>query len=323
MTVSAILTPFRRYTYAFSAFLAALLLIGDLAGGSTLLQSRFLPGTLAAFAPLALAAMASTPAILSGGGGLDISIGPLMTLVNVLFGLVLLRHGLGAAYVAIPLLVGFGAFVGAVNGTVVSMFRFQPVIATLCMYFILGGVSLQILPQPLALGHNWTTSLGGSIGPIPGALFTIGAPLAFWGLLGRTSFLKSLYAVGGNDASAYSAGVNISLVRVLAYALGGAFAAVAGIALTALLQSSDSSTSSEFLLIAIASVALGGTPLVGGRGSMVGALTGAACIFLIENLLDTLNVSGLWLDVFYGGALIVAVVIGSRLTVDRRTRAIA
>ena len=80
-----------------------------------------------------------------------------------------------------------------------------------------------------------------------------------------------------------------------------------------MIRSADSSLGLQYTLIAIAAVALGGTPVGGGRGGLVGALVGAACIFLIQNLLSGLNISALWLDVVYGGVLIAAVILSSQL----------
>src|SRR3954467_1636335 len=106
------------------------------------------PGELATLAPFAIVAMASTPAILSGGGGLDISIGPLTILANViLIELFLPSSGLDSAWVAIPLLMLIGAAIGAFNGALVALLRYQPVIATLCTFFILAGVIQKISPS--------------------------------------------------------------------------------------------------------------------------------------------------------------------------------
>jgi ribose transport system permease protein len=145
-------------------------------------------------------------------------------------------------------------------------------------------------------------------------------PLLIWMVLRRTAYLKTLYAVGGDDVTAFSAGVNVAAVRVLAYTLGGVFAAIGGIALTALIQSADSSNSTQYTLVAIAAVALGGTSLGGGRGGLACSILGAACIYLIQNLLDSLHVSTLWLQVVYGGLLLFAVVLGARLAAGRRLR---
>ena len=101
-------------------------------------------------------------------------------------------------------------------------------------------------------------------------------------------------------------------------ALGGIFAAIAGIALTGLIHSADSTLGLQYTLTAIAAVSLGGTPVGGGRGGLVGAFLGAICIYLIQNLLGNLNVSAQWLDVVYGVVLIIAVILSAQLRPRRR-----
>ncbi|UGS36163.1 ABC transporter permease [Capillimicrobium parvum] len=273
------------------------------------------PAQLATLAPFALIAMASTPSIVSGGGGLDISVGPLSIVVNVVLVSWLLPHaGLGSPVVAILILLAIGAGVGAINGALVAIFRYQPVIATLCAFFVLAGIALKIAPSPRTVTDvQWLSSLGDQVGPIPGALILMAIPAAIWLALSRTSFHRVLYAVGGNDATAYSAGVDVVAVRIAAYALGGLFAAVAGIALTALVLSTQTAGVASYTLIALAAVALGGTPLGGGRGGLLGSVLGAVCIYELQTALSALGVAASWNQVVYGGLLVVGVLVGARL----------
>ena len=157
----------------------------------------------------------------------------------------------------IPIVVLIGAAIGAINGVLVAVFRYQSVIATLCTFFVLAGVIAKIAPAPkTAPAGTWLTGLGDTVGPVPGGLLLIAAPLIVWWLLSRTAFHRNLYAVGGNDATAFSAGIDVTAVRVVAYSLGGAFAAVGGIALTALVNSTQAAGFAQYTLIALAAVAL-------------------------------------------------------------------
>jgi ribose transport system permease protein len=135
-------------------------------------------------------------------------------------------------------------------------------------------------------------------------------PVVAWLLIRRTPYYKALYAVGGDEVASYSAGINTIRVKLLAYTLGGAFAGIGGIALTALLSSADAGIGPTYTVVAIAAVALGGTSLAGGRGGLIGAFIGAADIFLIQNLLTAKGLSSLWLPLLYGSILIVSLVIG-------------
>ena len=168
--------------------------------------------------------------------------------------------------------------------------------------------------NPTAAPPSWTQHVAEGFGPIPGGLVLIAIPVVVWILLQRLPYHRVLLSVGGNDATAFSAGINVTVVRIVAYTLGGVFAAVAGIAIATLLQSSDGNAGLEYVLIALAAVALGGTPIGGGRGGLLGAIVGAAAIFLIQNLLSALHVDAYWLQVAYGAMLIVGCVIGLKTT---------
>jgi ribose transport system permease protein len=273
--------------------------------------------TLGDLAPFALAGMASTPAILAGGGGIDLSVAPLMGFTNILLVTRLLGTPFGRPLAAVPILVVIGAGVGLVNGVMVTKLRIPPVIATLGTYFVLSGVDLGLVPNPVTAPPNWTNNVAGSIGPVPGALLAVGLPLLLWLGLRRTPFVEALLAVGDHDATAFSAGMNVDTVRIAAYALGGAIAGVGGIALTGLVASADSQVFSDYVLVALAAVALGGTNMAGGRGGMLLSVIGAGCVFILENLLTDLHASAYFIQVAYGGVLLVAILVGSRLFTHR------
>jgi ribose transport system permease protein len=268
--------------------------------------------TFADLVPLALVAVASTPAMMSGPGGIDVSVGPIAGLIGIIYVVYLQPHGMGGPLLAIPIALLIGAGIGVVNGVLIAKFRYQPVIATLCMYFIIGGFSEEILPTPRAT-NGWMTDLVGSIGPIPGGLVMLGVPLVIWALILRWSaFIRTLRAIGGNSIAAYTAGVDVTTARIVAYALGGFFAAIAGFSLIAVTRNADPALGAQYTILAFAAVSVGGTVFGGGRGGIVGAVLGAACIYLIENLLTNVNASSYWAQVAYGAVLVIAMVYSSR-----------
>jgi ABC-type sugar transport system ATPase subunit/ribose/xylose/arabinose/galactoside ABC-type transport system permease subunit len=300
------------------AVLAVALLVANVAVQHSFLYWSSWIITFAELATPALAAMASTPAIL--GGGIDISIAPLFTMVSVVIEVVLLGHGITSAAVILPVAIVFGAAVGALNGVLVNYGRYQAVVATLCMNFILSGFALAYAPAPVSGTTGWLTALGSTAGGVPGGLILIAVPLLAWFGLDRTPFVRTLRAVGGSETTAYTAGVNVAAVRTLAYTCGGAIAGLAGVAIVAQLHQAeaDSAFVTPFILLAIAAVALGGTSLAGGRGGMLGSLLGAAVIFLIENLLAALNISSFWSEACYGAILIVAIMFAARQRAVRK-----
>ncbi len=310
--------PWFRSAWALPAVLAVALLIANVAEQHSLLRVSAWPVTFAELATPALLAMASTPAIL--GGGIDISVAPLFTFASVVIEVMLLGHGVTSAFIVIPVAVAVGAVIGLINGVLVNYGRYQAVVATLCMNFILSGFALGYAPAPVSGTTGWLTSLGSTVGGVPGGLILLAVPLLAWWGLSQTPFVRTLLAVGGSETTAYTAGVNVAAVRTLAYTLGGAIAGLAGIAIVAQLHQAEADAGfvTPFILMAIAAAAIGGNSLAGGRGGLLGALLGAAVIFLIENLLGALGLSSFWSQAVYGATLIIAVVFAALSTTATR-----
>lgn len=318
-SVSVMTRMFRRQ-FA-SAWFALALLIVLLAINVLIDAKRFAPAaigtTLGLTAPLILAAIASTPPILAGGGGIDLSVGPFMGLVNALIVQELLvQHGLTSPLVIVPFAILCGVGSGLVNGTLTAVLRLQPIVATLGTYLVYGGVTLWLVPTPGGSVPSWIANLSGTTSVIP-----IAAVLVGWFGLTRLPYYDHLMATGGDDRAAFTSGVSVIRVRMGAYILAGILAAVAGISLTGLLGSVDPNVGPTYTLTAVAAVALGGVSLAGGRGGMLGAVTGAIDIFLVQNILTYLNASSFTLEAAYGAILVVAVVLNSVTTrVLRRTQ---
>lgn len=297
----------------FAAVLAILLLVVNIIVQPDFVAPGQIAGSLGTLAPFAIAGMASTPAILAGGGGIDLSVAPLMGFTNILLVTKLLGTTFGGPLLAVPILLIIGALIGAINGVMVTRLRIPPVIATLGTYFVLSGADLDLVPNPVTTTPNWTDHLAGSVGPVPGAIITVGVLILLWLWLRRTPFVEMLLSVGDHDATAFSAGVSVDAVRIAAYSLGGLIAGAGGIALTGLVQSADAQVFSNYVLVALAAVALGGTNMLGGRGGLVLSVVGAASIFLLDNLLTNLHASAYFIQVAYGGVLFIAVLLGSRI----------
>ena len=283
---------------------------------------RFAPsnwGTLLGLAaPLIGAALASTPAILGGRGGIDVSVGPLMGFVNAIIVKVLITNlGVTSPFVIVTAALLLGIGVGAINGFLAGYVRIQPIVATLGTYLVLVGVTLTILPSPMGTVPAWLKLLSGSLSIVPiAAIFLI-----WWGIR-RLPYYDQLMATGSDDRAAYTAGVPVPFVRFLSYVITGLFAGIAGLMLTALIGSADANIAPTYTLIAISAVALGGVSLAGGRGGLVGAAIGAICIFLIQSVLTLFNVSTFVLQIAYGTILVVAICLTAiQDRVEKRARA--
>jgi ribose transport system permease protein len=299
-----------------SLVLVLVLCVANAVATPSFFDPAYSPTILAQLAPLALVAMASTPSFLARG--IDLSISPLLVVVNIVIVRYLLPHDLLNGVLLIPIALAVGAAIGLLIGAAIAVMRVPSVLVTLAALFILSGLAQNMLDAPIAIGPSWLDNLAGSIGPVPGGLVMIVVPLLAWKLLERSSFGINLRAVGDADATALSAGIDVTRVRLIAYSAGGVMAGAGALSYTALVRSADSSNPAQFTVVALAAVALGGTAMTGGRGGLGLSVLGAATIFLIQNLLNALSVSAFFLNLAYGGALLLAIVAGGRAASSRR-----
>jgi ribose transport system permease protein len=306
---------FERYGYAaFAVLLFVVLLVYNLVRDPELLTGS---GALQAFsivAPLILLAIAVTPSVLSGHGGIDLSLGPYAGFVTVLIGTHFNSGILGSPFVVVPLVIILGGALGLFNGLLVTVVRLQPVVVTLGTYLAVSGLAEYYAPGSGGTVPGWIASISGSGIDVVIVVIVI----AVWQLGKRAHWFTWLMAVGRDDRAAYAAGIPVTAVRTTAYILGGMLAGVAGITLTALISGADSTVGPTYTLTAVAAVALGGTSLAGGLGGILGAVVGALDIFFVENILTLLNVSPFVVNLAYGVILVVALVINA--AVGRRSR---
>lgn len=295
-----------RRSFGAGAGMVVTLLVVLLVVNAFLNPARLAPAgiltTLGLAAPLMLAALATTPSILSGGGGIDISIGPMIGFINVVMVTFLFGNGIESPIVAIPLILALGGLLGAVNGFLVAYVRLQPIVATLGTYLVFFGVTPWIQPRPGGDAPEWLLRLGDDFAFVP--LVFVGV---LWFAIWRTPLYAYLMAIGGSAKAAYTSGVEVARVKLLAYALGGVIAAVAAFALTALIGSADPNIGPPITLKAIAAVALGGVSLAGGRGGFIGAGVGALVIFSLELALTGTGASTFVLQMIFGLVLVAAV----------------
>ena len=310
----------RARSYLFALILTVGLFIGNVIALPAFVSVANWDTNLATFAPFAVLAIASTPAIMTGGGGLDLSIAPAANLANIVLVVELLSSDrLSSPWIAVPIVLGLTTAIGLFNGFVITVLRVPPVVTTVGMLLLLLGLNARIAPLPVTVTAHWVRALNGDLGPVPWGLILIVIPLVLWSLTRLTPFYSTLYLVGGNAATAFSAGVNVTAVRIAAYGIGGLFAGIGGLAITAVFLTSDPNVGFEYSLIAMAAVALGGTPIgMGGRGGVLGSTLGAAAIYLLQNLLILSHVSNAWLQVGYGVLLIIGASLGGLVAMPVR-----
>jgi ribose transport system permease protein len=272
--------------------------------------------------PLALAAMGQAVIVL--GGGIDLSIGPVMSLVNVLAATWMVHAGTPEALLLSLLLIGMTALIGAVTGAVITWTRVPDIIVTLATSFIWAGVALQIMGTPGQGGAPiaFNNLVNGTLfGAIPEGLFVlIAALIVIWLPFRRSRYGLAVYALGSNRTAAYLSGVSVGRARIIAYAVGGIFTALAGLMLTALQGGTgDPLSGTPYTLNSVAAIVLGGVTLAGGRGGLLGPLAAALVLEVISGILAAMNVDPNWAQVIQGAIVIGIVMAAGFLTIRRRT----
>lgn len=277
-------------------------------------------GMMIGMAPFIIMAMAQTAPVMSGDGGIDLSVGPLAGLVNAMVTSVLVPNGWSDPFSVIGASIGVGVLSGLLNGFLISYVRVQPIIATLGTFLAYQGITLEMLPMAGGQAPGWLLALAGSYGGVSGMLVLVLALGLVWLAFERTAYRRNLLAIGGDSRAAYASGVNVAAVRIIAYVIGGVLAAIAGLVFTAALGSGDPRVGVPYTLTSIAAVALGGIALSGGRGGMLGAAAAGALLFLIQTLFTLAQVSIFYIQIMYGLILLVALTLNAAGERARRSR---
>ncbi|MBZ9738717.1 ABC transporter permease [Mesorhizobium sp. CO1-1-4] len=269
--------------------------------------------------PLAIAAAGQTLIVLSRG--FDLSVAGVISLTNVIMAAYPLDGPMGAVE-SLAICLAIGGVVGLINGFLVAVLRLQSIAATLATMIICQGLSLVILDAPGGtvadfISYDLTDVLFGVV-PISG-LF-VAAVVLLWLLCRRTAFGTGLYVVGADETAAHLSGINVKRVRILSFVIGGMLYGLAGFMLSAQTATGNPNAGASFLMLTFAAVALGGTSLSGGRGSVIASIIGAATLMLLQKVLFAGGVSSFYTGIFQGVVLVLAVVFGNVVThfVERR-----
>ena len=244
-------------------------------------------------------------------GGIDLSVGAGAGLSSVIGAIALTQWGV-PPWLVIPFTMAFGFFLGAINGTFVSLLRLNPFIVTLATWEIFAGLTLVITKgYPIRpLGESFTVfGKGEPFGiPVPVLIFIAAALFLIW-MLTQTRFGRNIFAVGGNRDAAVLAGILAWRVEFIAYGLSGMLASMAGILYASRMDGAQPGIGENWLMGAITAAILGGTSLRGGQGSIVGTVMGALLLTVLSNGTVLMNVSGFWQRVIIGAVVLVAVLV--------------
>ena len=263
--------------------LVGAILVNIAVQGPSFFSETSLSSLLSSNLPLIIAALAQMVIMLSGG--IDISIGNNMAMVNAV-AIVLANQfmlSVGASW-AVALLVGTG--IGAMNGLIIAYLRIPPLLVTFATSILIKGLSLMVLPKAGGtVPPEIYKTYGGTLLGVPTALWLIVLAIALIMLLARFRLSKYLSAIGSSEKNAFASGINVERTKVLAYTLGGLIAGCAGLCLTALTASGDVRLGDSFALTSIAAVIIGGSLETGKWGKYVGgAVAGAMFLAIVNNI---------------------------------------
>jgi ribose transport system permease protein len=294
-------------------FLASGLLPNGFNSADTAINQAFNILRLSSF--LALIAAGQTLVIISGGEGIDLSAGAIVT-IAVLFTYKFIGGDNAMVLPVLLFVIAMGAAVGSINGLGIAYLKIPPFVMTLGMAGVVTGALLvitrglydgkvaPIMTNVIARDLVWG---------IPGMLFLwiiFGVLMTI--LLKRTRYGKQLFAIGVNRLTSRLSGVRVDLMVVATYSIAGALAAFAGFILVGWLQNAGLLVGNQYLFPSIAAVAIGGTLLSGGKGSYFGTMAGAIVIQLITSLLTTMQLPEAIQQIIYGLILISLLIIYGR-----------
>lgn len=259
------------------------LVINMIIQGAGFFKVGSLSSLLSSNLPLIIAALAQMVVMVSGG--IDISIGNIMALVNGTA--IVLANTVGLpVYASWLIALAAGTAIGLLNGIVIAFLRIPPLLVTFATSTFVKGLSLVVLPKPGGtVPREIYKTYGGEILGVPTALWIIVLAVALLLVVGRFKVSRHLSAVGSHERNSYISGVKVERIKIYAYTAGGLIAACAGLCLTALTASGDVRVGEAFALQSIAAVIIGGTLGSGKWGSYVlGAACGALFLAIVNNI---------------------------------------
>lgn len=278
---------------------------------------------------LCVAVLAQTIVILTSG--IDLSIGAMIGLTNAVAATIMshmitfMDNRLAGILATVILTLLCGGAAGLINGLAVVYGRLQPIIVTIATSSIYTGIGLYIRPTPGGIvDQDFSRFMTGRFFTfIPAsAIILLVFIFLVWVPFRRTRLCQALYAIGGNEYSAYVSGINVNFSKLMAYTLAGFFSACAAVLLTAQTASGDPLGSSLFTINSIAAVVLGGTSLSGGKGGYVGSFAGAVILSLVLGLLIFWSIPSFYHNMVQGGILILALTVNCLQDMLRSRKAV-
>jgi ribose transport system ATP-binding protein len=316
---------FLRGDYAPSALVATILVVlgAVLVSQNPAFLSDFnISNLLTAATALGFIAMGQNIALLTGG--IDLSVGPLAGFLVVIASF-FINDGKspGSVVLGLVLMLATALLVGLINGALIRFARFTPIAATLALYIALGGFALLLRPtQGGYIAQSIQDTVNLSFGPIPlFFLVVVALTVVMEVLLRRRRWGWRLRAVGSEEDAARNIGLNVNRTVVLGYVATSAFVFLGALMLMGQYGIGDPSQGSAYTLTSITAVVLGGTSLLGGRGTFIGPLLGALLLQQVLSATVFLGLGTVFQYFFQGLLILAAAILYTTGRVRRRRRA--
>jgi ribose transport system permease protein len=302
-----------RITPTVTAYLALfVLLILSSILSSSFLESDNLLNIGRQAAPLAIVALGQTIVILAGG--IDVSVGAVISLTTVVASTEMASDP-SMVLPALLLVLAIGLVVGLVNGVLIARVGTDPFVTTLAALLILQGAALVYTSGSPTSGltPGFREISEGEVLGIPASIYIVAALVAgVWVLLRRTTWGRQVYAIGGNQRTTFLSGRRTVAIQISSYLACSLLAVIAGIVLVARLGTGEVQAGSGFELDAIAAVLIGGTAFGGGRGGIAGTIAGVLILVVLFNLVNLLALPSEIQQIVRGVAIVLGVAAYSR-----------
>jgi ribose transport system permease protein len=242
-------------------------------------------------------------------GGIDLSLGSLVTLTSVIAGFFLTQTEL-PWFFAVLAALGTGALAGLITGLLISVVKLPPAVASYGMLWVARGAAFAIMGATpfFDFSENFRYLGRGVLFGIPVPIWIVfSLSLIFMFLLKFTTLGRNFYALGANPHAAKASGLKVMRILIWAYVLSGMLAAMGGVILAARLNAVDQDLGAPFLLPAIASPVMGGTSMTGGQGGIGGTIIGSLIMIVVANGMNLVQIPSLWQQFVIGIVVVLAV----------------
>ena len=263
-------------------------------------------------------------------GGIDLSIASMMSVTSVTAAVLMDGASEEFSILVVMFVLLLGLVMGAINGALVVVTRVPDIVVTLAMLFVWEGVALLILRAPGGAAAEWLkASIVGTVGIpgiataitdwIPKALVVLAICLGIvWLPLIRSRLGLAVYGVGSDSLAAFRSGVAVDQTKIVAYSIGGLFAAMGGLVLT-MSTGIGAPIPGPYLLASVAAVVLGGVVLGGGRGGLLGPIIAVFILRLVRTDLTLLAVDPNITTIIEGTIMVVVVILGGFVAMRGRS----